>query len=89
MIINIYVMHSKWFKLLYIIVYFLYMVVHMYFICRGVGSILKVGRPYMQGGSCAACVMASFASHKNVCVANITAYSEIVPVVIRNGSYYW
>ena len=43
----------------------------------------------MQGGSCAACVMASFASHKNVCVANITAYSEIVPVVIRNGSYYW
>ena len=33
-------------------------------------------------------VMASLASHENVRVANITAYSEIVPVVIRNGSYY-
>ena len=47
-----------------------------------------MGRPCMQGISCTAYVMASFASHGNVCVANITAYSEIVPVVIRNGSYY-
>ena len=42
----------------------------------------------MQGISCTAYVMASFASQENVHVANITAYSEIVPVVIRNDSYY-
>ena len=42
----------------------------------------------MQGINCTAYVMASFASHENVRVANVTAYSKIVPVVIRNGSYY-
>ena len=42
----------------------------------------------MQGISCTAYVMTSFTSHETVLVANITAYSEIVPMVIRNGSYY-
>ena len=58
------------------------------YVRRGVGSILKVGRPCMQGISCTAYVMTSFTSHETVLVANITAYSEIVPMVIRNGSYY-
>ena len=42
----------------------------------------------MQGIRCTEYVLASFASHENIHEADITAYSEIVPVVIRNGSYY-
>ena len=70
---------------MYIDILWIYMYKCIY---RGVGSFSKVGRPCMQGISCTAYVMATFASHENACVANITAYSEIVPVMIRNGGYY-
>ena len=43
----------------------------------------------MQGISCTAYMSwPHFSSHENVHVADIVAYSERVPVVIRNGSYY-